>query len=217
MRTIIYCRVSTEKETQETSLQRQYEELSALADKLNFTVVDCIQEKASGYDIDRDGIFKLLDYFSHQEADCLCIQDETRLGRGNTKIALFHQLRKINIPIYTVTHEGELELNEADSMVLNIVGIVEEYQRKLHNMKIKRECDVLYQMGITLKKIYIISINPREENAEIPMEEIVRLRQNKLTFQEITTVLKGLGFHASKATIHRRYQEYINSLNESES
>lgn len=43
MRTIIYCRVSTEKETQETSLQRQYEELSALADKLNFTVVDCIR------------------------------------------------------------------------------------------------------------------------------------------------------------------------------
>ncbi|UUI38408.1 YneB family resolvase-like protein [Oceanobacillus oncorhynchi] len=218
MRTIIYCRVSTEKETQETSLQRQYEELSALADNLNFTVVDCIQEKASGYDIDRDGIFKLLDYFSHQEADCLCIQDETRLGRGNTKIALFHQLRKINIPIYTVTHEGELELNEADSMVLNIVGIVEEYQRKLHNMKIKRGMRRAVSNGYNPQEnLHHINQSPGRERAEIPMEEIVRLRQNKLTFQEITTVLKGLGFHASKATIHRRYQEYINSLNESES
>ncbi|MFD1066199.1 YneB family resolvase-like protein [Oceanobacillus locisalsi] len=215
MRTIIYCRVSTDKKTQETSLERQYEELTAFAEKLHFTVIDCIQEKASSYDIDRDGIFKLLDYFSRQEADCLCIQDETRLGRGNTKIALFHQLRKMNIPIYTVTHEGELELNESDSMVLNIVGIVEEHQRKLHNMKIKRGMRRAVSNGYNPQEnLNHIDQSPGRERAEIPIKEIVRLRQNQLTFQEITSVLNGLGYHASKATIHRRYQEYINSLND---
>ena len=218
MRAIIYCRVSTEKETQETSLQRQYEELTVLAKELNFNIVDCIQEKASGYNIERDGIFKLLDYFSNGEADCLCIQDETRLGRGNTKIALFHQLQKMNIPIYTITHKGILEINEADSMVLNIVGAVEEYQRKIHNMKIKRGMRRAVQNGYNPQEnLNHINRSPGRERAEIPIEEIVRLRQNKLTFQEIATVLKGLGYDASKATIHRRYQEYMNSLNESQS
>ena len=43
-----------------------------------------------------------------------------------------------NVKIYTTAHKGELELSEADSMVLEIVSIVEEYQRKIHNMKIRR-------------------------------------------------------------------------------
>lgn len=212
MRTIIYCRVSTEKETQETSLQRQYEELNTLADKLNFTIVDVIQERASGYDIDRDGIFQLLDYFSRKEADCLCIQDETRLGRGNTKIALFHQLEKMNIPVYTITHDGKLEMNEADSMVLQIVGAVEEYQRKLHNMKIRRGMRRAVENGYQPQKnLEHINHSLGRERMEVPIEEIVRLRQNNLTFREIANVLNGLGYHVSKATIHRRYQEYINT------
>src|SRR5690625_7927745 len=80
----------------------------------------------------------MLDYISEGEENCLLIQDETRLRRGNTRIALFHQLQKLNVSIYTTIHSGTLELSESDSMVLQIVGIVEEYQRKIHNAKIKR-------------------------------------------------------------------------------
>ena len=127
MNALIYCRVSTDKKTQETSLARQKQELFNLAAKYNFTVIDCIEEQESGYQIEREGIFQMLDYFSANKANCLLIQDETRLGRGNTKIALFHQLNKMQIPIYTVMQDGELELTESDSMVLQIVGIVEEY------------------------------------------------------------------------------------------
>lgn len=137
MNAIIYCRVSTDKKVQETSLNRQKEELMALANKHMLTVVDCIEEQESGYEINRDGIFRMLEFFSEKKAECLLVQDETRLGRGNTKIALFHQLQKLNISIYTGIQGGEIELSESDSMVLQIVGIVEEYQRKIHNTKIK--------------------------------------------------------------------------------
>jgi len=99
MKGIIYCRVSTEKEEQASSLARQKHELNQLAKRHNITVYDCIMEKQSGYEIERDGIFQLLDAFASHKADCLLIQDETRLGRGNTRIALFHQLQKMNIPI----------------------------------------------------------------------------------------------------------------------
>lgn len=212
MKAIIYCRVSTDKMTQETSLSRQKDELLKLAGRHQIEVIECIEEKASGYEINRDGIFAMLEYFSEEKADCLLIQDETRLGRGNTKIALFHQLHKLKIPIYTAIHDGQLELSESDSMVLQIVGIVEEYQRKIHNAKIKRG------MKRAIEKGYNPSNNlsnqhkaTGRERVEFPIEEVVRLRKNNLTFDEITKTLNGMGFHVSKATVHRRYQEYHNT------
>lgn len=208
---IIYCRVSTDKKTQETSLVRQNRELTKLAQKYNFTIVDCIEEQASGYDINRDGIFELLDYFSTEKANSLLIQDETRLGRGNTKIALFHQLQKLNVSIYTVLNEGELELSESDSMVLEIVSIVEEYQRKIHNTKIKRGMKKAINEGYDpSKNLTNRDKAPGRARIDFPIEEVVRLRQKKLTFEEIAHTLNGLGFSVSKATVHRRYQEYQN-------
>lgn len=210
MKAIIYCRVSTDKKTQETSLERQKEELLKLAYSYHFTVIDCIQEQASGYEIDRDGIFQMLDYFSENRADCLLIQDETRLGRGNTKIALFHQLTKLNVSIYSGLYKDELELSEADSMVLQIVSIVEEYQRRIHNTKIKRGMRKAIEDG------YDPSSNlknrdkaPGKERKYFPIEEVVRLRENnQMTFREIANTLNGLGYNVSKATVHRRYLEH---------
>ena len=209
MNAIIYCRVSTDKKQQETSLARQKLELIKLADSRNMQVIDCIEEQQSGYEIDRDGIFQMLDYFSSKKADCLLIQDETRLGRGNTKIALFRQLQKLNITVYTAIHEGQLELSESDSMVLEIVGIVEEFQRKIHNLKIKKG------MKKAIAEGYDPSRNLSNRNKasgrdriEFPIEEVIRLRKNNLTFEEITKTLNGLGYSVSKATVHRRYREF---------
>lgn len=212
MKAIIYCRVSTMKKEQETSLVRQKSELNKLAARYHFNVIDCIEEQVSGYEIDREGILKMLDYFSEGEANCLLIQDETRLGRGNTRIALFHQLQKLNISIYTTIHSGKLELSESDSMVLQIVGIVEEYQRKIHNAKIKRGMNRAIEEGYDPSKNFgNRNQAPGRERKVFPIEEVVRLRQSKLTFAEITSILNGLGYDVSKATVHRRYQEFQKS------
>lgn len=208
---ILYCRVSTRKEEQETSLTRQKQELEKLAEQNNIFIIDCIEEQISGYEIDRKGIFKMLEYFSRKQANCLLIQDETRLGRGHTRIALFHQLQKLNIPIYTARHNGVLELSESDSMVLQIVGIVEEYQRILHNAKIKRGMQRAIKKGYDPRNnLKNINKAPGRKRKSFPIEEVIRLRNNHLTFEEITKTLNGLGFNVSKATIHRRYQEHQN-------
>ncbi|WP_047981183.1 YneB family resolvase-like protein [Ornithinibacillus contaminans] len=210
MNAIIYCRVSTDKKTQETSLVRQKEELYRLAKQHDFVIFKCLEEQASGYEIEREAIFEMLEDFEAGRADCLLIQDETRLGRGNTKIALFHQLAKRQIPIYTVIHNGELELTESDSMVLQIVGIVEEYQRKLHNAKIKRGMKKAISNGFKpAQNLSNRNSAPGREKLEVPIEEIVRLREKNLTFGEIASTLNGLGYQVSKATVHRRYQEFI--------
>ncbi|KAB8138819.1 recombinase family protein [Gracilibacillus oryzae] len=209
MNAVIYCRVSTEKETQASSLERQAEELTRFAQLKGYHIVKLIKEKQSGYEIEREGIFELLEWLQQDKADILLIQDETRLGRGNAKIALLHQLAKMKIPVFTIAHNGKLELSEGDSMVLQIVSIVEEYQRKLHNAKIKRG----------MKKAIDNGYNPAEnlsnqhlaqgrERKDFPVEEVIRLRGNNLTFAEITSILRGMGYNVSKATVHRRYKEH---------
>ncbi len=138
MRAVIYCRVSTDKAEQETSLARQRDELERLAAECGFEVVKVIAEQASGYEADRDGVLKLLSLCEEGEVDVLLIQDETRLGRGHARMAVLHCLKKQGVKIYSASHRGEMPLSEADEMVLSIIAIVEEYQRKIHNAKIKR-------------------------------------------------------------------------------
>lgn len=214
---IIYARVSTSKEQQETSLKRQQEELAALAAENSLEVVRTISEKASGYDLDRHGVFELLDSIKEFKADAVLIQDETRLGRGNAKIALLHCIYKEGTRIFSVSHHGELELSEADSMVLEIVSIVEEYQRKLHNLKIKRGMKKAVKNGYRPQDHLVPNYDsPGKERKEVPVEEIIRLRERKLTFREIAATLRGVGYDVSKATVHRRFQEYISHKEDQE-
>ena len=210
MKAIIYCRVSTTKETQETSLARQEEELLRLAANYGFEVAHIIKEQASGYDLEREGILELLELIKDKKIGTLLIQDETRLGRGNAKVAILHCILKENVKLYSVSHSGELQLSESDSMVLQIVSMVEEYQRKIHNIKIKRGMKRAIEHGYkpqrNLKKQ---GENSGRERKEMPVEEIVRLRNSGLTFAEIAATLRGFGYNVSKATVNRRYLEYI--------
>ncbi|KXZ21887.1 YneB family resolvase-like protein [Bacillus nakamurai] len=216
MKALIYARVSTNKEQQQTSLKRQEEELSEIAAANGMEVVKVISEKASGYEMDRDGVFEMLDEIKKSNIDAILVQDETRLGRGNAKIALLHCIYRENVKIYTTAHKGELELSEADTMVLEIVSIVEEYQRKIHNMKIRRGMKRAVKNGYKPER----NLKNRHENSgkekiEVPVSEIVRLRANKLTFAEIAATLRGFGYDVSKATVHRRFQEYTQDKEDS--
>lgn len=217
MKALIYCRVSTNKDTQESSLLRQEEELLNLAAQYQLEVVKIIREKASGYDLEREGILDLLSIIKDKSIQAVLIQDETRLGRGNAKIALLHCILKENVTLYTIAHNGELQMSESDSMVLQIVAMVEEYQRKLHNVKIKRGMNKAIREGYKPQKnLKNLGLGSGRDRVEVPVEEIVRLRENKLTFAEIAATLRGFGYSVSKATVHRRYLEYMEETNNTE-
>ena len=215
MKAVIYCRVSTTKETQETSLERQELELVQLAKQNQLEIVKVIKEQASGYELDRDGILELLDMVKDHTVQAVLITDDTRLGRGNAKIALLHCILRENAKLYTITDNGELQLSESDSMVLKIVGIVEEYQRKLHNIKIKRGMKRAVSKGYKPERnLKNLGESSGRDKIEVPIEEIVRLRRNDLTFAVIAATLRGFGYQVSKATVHRRFQEYQDSIEE---
>ena len=210
MRVIIYCRVSTTKDEQASSLLRQKQELLALAEHKQMVVVDVIEEKVSGYTIERDGLLSLFDQCQRGDVDAILIQDETRLGHGESKIAIFHQLKKSGVKIFTQSQTGEFQLSESDRMVLEIVGIVEEYQRKIHNLKIKRGMKKAVNNGYRPEKnLTKLDQSKGRDKLIFPVEEVVRLRNNGLTFKDIALTLRGLGYNVSKATVHRRYKEYL--------
>lgn len=210
---VVYCRVSTTKETQETSLARQREELTRYAKEQGFHVEAVFEDQHSGYDVDREGLLEMLDFMKGSNIPVLFIQDETRLGRGNARMAVLHLLMKQEVTVYSLNEAGPLSLNEMDTMLLEILSIVEEYQRKLHNAKIRRGMKRAVERG------YRPELNLRErgnlegrDRIEVPIEEIVKLRDKGMTFKEIASTLQGLGFQVSKATVHRRYTEYIEDV-----
>lgn len=208
MNAVIYCRVSTEKEEQKTSLERQEMELLELALKNNMNVKKVIREKSSGYNADREGVLDLLEIIKSEDVDAVLIQDETRIGRGDAKLAVIHCIHKEKVKIFTL-HNNELELSDADTLVLKIVSHVEEFQRKIHNAKIQRGIQKAIKNGFNPQKTLRIIIKVGLKK-KLPIGEIVRLRNLKLTFEEIASTLRGTGkYDVSKATVHRRYKEYI--------
>jgi len=210
---VIYCRVSTEKNTQETSLTRQQEELQKYAEQMGYRVLDTFQDQQSGYDVERDGLLEMLDYIKERNVKALFVQDETRLGRGNARMAILHLLQKSETTVFSLNNAGPLTFNEMDTMLLEILALVEEYQRKLHNAKIKRGMRRAVENGYRPQEnLKNRGNHDGRDRIEVPIEEIVNLRNKGLTFQEIASTLRGLGFQVSKATVHRRYTEYIEEL-----
>lgn len=206
---VVYCRVSTDKEAQEMSLKRQEEELEQLAKELGLVHVGTFIDQHSGFDIERDGLLDLLDFVRDEKIDAVLVQDETRIGRGNARMAVLHLLAKTETEIYSQNDSGPISLNEMDTMLLEILAVVEEYQRKLHNAKIRRGMKRAVREGYRPERNLKNRGNAEgRERIEVPISEIVSLRNKGLTFEEITGVLKGLGHDVSKATIHRRFKEY---------
>ncbi|CAM3743136.1 YneB family resolvase-like protein [Alkalicoccus chagannorensis] len=207
MKAVIYARVSTDKDAQQSSLVRQKEELIEAAAKQGIEAAAVFEEQASGYEIDRPELLDMLEFIKKEGVRVVYIQDETRLGRGHARMALIHQLHKLNCRIHTLQDHGELQVSETDTMVLDIVSIVEEYQRKLHNAKIKRGMKKAVEKGYEPHR-HLLRGNGGRNREDVPIDEVEKLKRQGMTFRDITVMLQGLGYNVSRATIHRRYKEY---------
>lgn len=209
MRVVIYCRVSTNKSAQETSLTRQADELGQMAQQLGAEVIDVITEQESGYEVNRQGLLRLLDHVSTSSLDAVLVTDDSRLGRGNAKIAILHMLLKHDVRLLTMQSVEGYTVSDAEKMVLEIVSVVEEYQRKIHNAKISRGMRRAVANGFNPYDNIPNHDQGGRHRIEVPIEEIVQLRERGLTFAEIAATLRGFGYEVSKATVNRRYLEHV--------
>lgn len=206
----IYARVSTEKKEQQSSLKRQIREINDFCNINNYRVKEIITEKSSGFIKERDGILILLELFKEKIIETVIIQDSSRLGRGNAKMALIHQIHKLDGNIITIEDKGLIALNDLEKMILEILGVIEKYQQKLTNRKISRAMKKAVKNGKYKPEKNLKNRDLGGRNRiELPISQIIKLRNKGLTFREIAAILRGLGYETSKATVHRRYQEYI--------
>ncbi|WP_353894500.1 recombinase family protein [Proteinivorax hydrogeniformans] len=214
MNAVIYARVSTEHDSQQSSLSRQLDELNKYCNNKNYNVIKVIEEKVSGFEQIREGLLLAMEKIKTGQAQFLIVQDESRLGRGTAKIAILHQINKWGGKVISLENDGPLEITEMEGMVLEILALVEEYQRRLTNAKIKRGVQRALDKGYDPSKNFGNTIGGGRPEKEVPIEEIVRLKGLNLTFAEIAATLKGFGYDISKATVHRRYQKYKEQNNE---
>ncbi|QNO16525.1 recombinase family protein [Alkalicella caledoniensis] len=212
MNVVLYSRVSTDKETQESSITRQKKELLDYCSKHGFNPVCEIEEKESGFEEVREGLIKALDLLKVGQAQAIMVQDETRIGRGTAKIAILHQVNKYGGEVISIENGGPLNITEMEGMVLEILALVEEYQRRLSNSKIKRGVRKAIEEGYDPSRNLKNRNQGGRDKIEVPIEEIIRLRQLKLTFYDIAATLRGFGYDVSKATVHRRYKEYMDKI-----
>ncbi|SHJ55350.1 Site-specific DNA recombinase [Anaerobranca californiensis DSM 14826] len=206
---VIYTRVSTDKESQNSSLERQERELVSYCQRNNYQVIDIISEKISGFEEEREGLIKALEYIKNGQANCILVQDETRIGRGSAKIAILHQVNKWGGQVLSMENDGPLDITEMEGMVLEILALVEEYQRRLTNTKIKRGVKKAIEDGYDPSRNLKNRHCGGRDKIEVPIEEILRLKALNLSFKDIAATLRGFGYNVSKATVHRRYQEYM--------
>ncbi|SFS60867.1 YneB family resolvase-like protein [Marininema halotolerans] len=212
MQGIIYARVSTKRPEQETSLERQVADLKAFAVAEGHTVLEVITEQHSGFDLNREGLYQLLDRIKFHRAEAVLIQDDTRLGRGEAKLAVLHQLHRLGCTIISQQQGGELELEAGESTVLHIMAKVEELQRKWMNQKISWGMQrAIREKGYNPSRNLKNHGQGGREKKELPVEQIVALKEKKLTFEEIAATLQGFGYDVSRATVHRRYREWKNA------
>lgn len=125
-------------------------------------------------------------------------------------MAILHQIRKYGGQVISLADRGPLALTDLEEMILEVLATVEEYQRRMVNQKISRGMQKAiqerkYRPEKNLKNL----TQGGRKKLKLPIREIIRLRDKGLTFVEIAAILRGLGYECSKATVHRRYREYM--------
>ncbi|MFD1426174.1 YneB family resolvase-like protein [Kroppenstedtia sanguinis] len=208
MKGILYARISAQNPKQESSLKGQVEALSAWASELGVEVVETITEGHSGWDLDREGILRLLDAIREKQVEVVLVHDDSHLGKEDAKLAIIHQLTRADCKIYSLWSKGELELSADEWRVLETMARVEELQRNWMKRKISEGIRRAVREGYRPEK----NLKNREQGGrsrkEVPLKQIVALRKRKLTFEEVAATLQGFGYDVSRATVHRRYLEW---------
>ena len=92
------------------------------AKRNNYEVAKVFTDQHSGYDVEREGLLDLLDYIKENDIKAVFVQDETRIGRGNGRMAVLHLLQKTNTSVFTLQDKGAINLNEMDSMLLGNIS-----------------------------------------------------------------------------------------------
>lgn len=134
VKAVIYARVSSEGERQNT--ERQVADLSKYAASVGLEVVKVYEEKASGAKREREVLAECLDFLKGGGGDTLLVSELSRLGRNLRQVLeVVDELTERGVNIYfqdhgmnTLTTKGTT--NQVTKLLISMLGSFAEVERE---------------------------------------------------------------------------------------
>lgn len=102
---IIYCRLAAADQESDAKLETQKRDCLQYARKHNYQILEVISEVASGINLNRKGLQRLLDLCANNKVDAILVQDLERLSRDlnhtKTLMQTFAQTKTMLISVAT--------------------------------------------------------------------------------------------------------------------
>jgi len=130
---VVYCRVSSETQEENTSLEDQERRIRAFAQSLDINIIAMFQDVASGANLDREGYQKALEYIKNNKVDCFIVAKFDRAHRHQENLLVFErELREKEIAFLSVA-----ELLDSSSptgrLMFQILGSFAEFEKNQIN------------------------------------------------------------------------------------
>lgn len=194
---IIYIRTSTEDQNPKL----QIEDCLNLAEKLQMTDFEIVEDKVSGWkELDRDGFDGLEREVKSSHIKVIICWDLDRLYRNRVRLTQFFQLCKIyNVKIHSVRQTWLEDLNNipapfndiTHTLMLNIMGWLAEEESNKKSKRVKLAVVKQDKDGNIIKAVSYKGNKwgRKEVNNKKMIEDIIRLSKEGKTLKEIVNLV----------------------------
>jgi site-specific DNA recombinase len=149
MRCVIYCRVSTHDQKDNTSLPEQERMCLERAQERGYAVIEIVKEDISGAKVDRPGMNQVLDLAADSAFDILLIADLDRFARSpEAKILIKRELENYGVKIEYVLKD--FSDDPSGRLMEDIFTAIASHERELIRMRSMRGKRAGARMGISM-------------------------------------------------------------------
>jgi site-specific DNA recombinase len=199
-RAVIYCRVSTVKQEDNTSLDTQEQGARAYCERAGYSVIAVLKDVHTGADMDRPGLRRAMDAIRQGTADVLVVHALDRLARDMTHQAvIFHQVEEQYKGAIELVTEQQLDRSAQGQMLRAILAGFAAMEREKIKERMERGKRARAESGVIMpgcRPLYGYLWAGEKRTAFIPDPETAPIVQRM--FREmagggtLTSIARGL-------------------------
>jgi DNA invertase Pin-like site-specific DNA recombinase len=211
MRAIGYCRVSTDKQSENgVSLEAQTEKIRAMAVVHGFELIEVVQDGESAKSLHRPGMQRVLEMVRRREIAAVIIAKLDRLTRSVKDLCeLLELFEHRGVALISVAESLDTS-SAAGRLVMNIMAAVSQWEREAIG---ERTRDALQHKRGQGERVGNIAFGYRlatdgkhvepDTGEQTVLGEIRRLRDSGVSLRRIATALNGRALKTRRGTVWR--------------
>jgi site-specific DNA recombinase len=197
-RAVIYCRVSTAKQEDNTSLETQEQGSRAYCERARYSVAAVHKDVHTGADMDRPGLRRAMDAIRQGRADVLVVHALDRLSRNQTHQAvLLYQVQERQARVESVTEK--LDDTPIGNFLRQSLSFVAEVEREKIKERMERGKRARAESGVIMpgcRPLYGYLWSGERRTAFIPDPEtapiVQRMFREMANGGTLSSIAKGL-------------------------